>query len=97
MYEYRFTNGDVITSSLSQQELIRRMNRLDKLIVLCEQHDCVPGRNITRKALAAYNKADNFTGIIRLTPSEKDWLSYMLENEFLSDYDRSVINWYVNR
>ena len=97
LHTYKFTNGDTVTSTLDKDELLKRMNRLDQLRVLCEQHDCKEGRNITRKAIAAYNKLDNFTGIIRLSVLEKDWLSYMLESDFLSDYDRTVINWYIKR
>lgn len=94
MYKYTFTNGDVVTSRLSKDELLKRMNRLDTLRVLTEQHDCPEGRSICRKALQAYNKLNDFTGIIRLTFLEKDWLAYMLEDEYLDDEDREAIRFY---
>jgi len=95
LHTYRFSNGEVVTSYLSKDELMKRMNRLDTLRVMTEQHDEGEGRSICRKARAAYNKLDNFTGIIRLTPLEKDWLSYKLEDEFLDDEDIECINWYI--
>jgi len=97
MYKYTFTNGDVITSSLSKDELLRRMNRLDTLRVLTEGYDEGEGASICRKAWRAYNKTDNFTGIIRLTFNEKDFLGYMLESDMLTDEDRECLNWYIHR
>lgn len=95
MNTFRFSNGDVVTTHLSQKLCLERMNRLDTLRVLTEQHDCPEGRSITNKALRAYNKLDGFTGIIRLTNLEKDWLGYMLESDILDDEDRECINYYI--
>lgn len=95
MYRYTFTNGDVVTSRLPKAELLKRMNRLDTLRVLTEQHDCPEGRSICRKALQAYNKTNDFTGIIRLTFLEKDWLAYMLEDDnYLDEDDIEAIKFY---
>lgn len=96
MYKYTFNNGDVVTSRLSKDELLRRMKRLDTLRALTEQHECPEGRSICRKALQAYNKLTDFTGIIRLNILEKDWLSYMLESDMISDYDRQVIKFFTS-
>lgn len=95
MKKYKFRDGTVMTSRLDQAELMRRINRLDTLRVLTEQHDCPEGRSICRKALAAYNKLDDFTGIVRLTFREKDWLRYMLESNFLDDEDIECIRFYT--
>jgi hypothetical protein len=94
-YTYRFQNGDKVTTNLKAKEMLKRMNRLDTLRVLTEQHECEEGRSICKKALKAYNKLDGFTGIIRLTFSEKDWLGYMLEDNFLDDEDRECIEYYT--
>ena len=100
MHKYTFTNGDVMTSRLNKEELMRRLGRLDTLRVLTEgfldDEDC-PGRTICKKAINAYNKMNDFTGIIRLNSLEKDWLSYMLEDGMLDDEDVECINWYIKR
>jgi len=97
VYKYTFNNGDVVTSNLKQDELLRRMRRLDNLRVLTEGFDEGEGSVISAKAWRAYNKTNNFTGIIRLTPTEKDFLSYLLESDMLTDEDRECINWYISR
>ena len=94
MYKYIFTNGDIVTSKLKMEELQKRMDRLDVLRVLTEQYECEEAKNICKKALKAYNKTEGFTGIIRLTFSEKDWLAYMLENDFLDSEDIETIKFY---
>ena len=94
-YTYIFADGHKITSKLNAQEVIKRMRRLDVLRVLTEQHECKEGQNICAKALNAYNKQDNFTGIIRLTTTEKDWLAYMLECGFLNTEDIECIRFYI--
>ena len=73
----------------------KRLKRLDLLRVLTEQHECNEGRSISRKALNAYNNTNYFTGIIRLTFSEKDWLSYLLENDMLDREDIECIKFYL--
>lgn len=95
MKTYTFSNGDVMTSRLPKEEVTKRLERLDTLRVLTEQHECKEGKSICKKALRAYNKMDGFTGIIQLTFLEKDWLSYMLEDEFCSDEDKTVIRFYT--
>ena len=71
------------------------MDRLNRLITITEPYKDGPGQRICQKALRAYNKSDNFTGIVRLTFSEKDWLSYLLENDMLPKKDIDVINYYI--
>lgn len=95
MKQYKFKNGDVMTSKLSAEELMKRLRRLDTLRVMTEQCECEEGQNISKKALRAYNKMNGFTGIIRLTFLEKDWLSYKLEDDFLDDEEREVIRFYT--
>lgn len=94
-YAYRFSTGELVKTNLLAKEMLKRMKRLDTLRVLTEQHECEEGKSICKKALKAYNKLDGFTGIIRLTFSEKDWLAYMLEDEFIDDEDRECIEFYV--
>ena len=100
MKRYTFKNGDVVTSRLSAEEMMRRMQRLDTLRVLTEgflgEEDC-PGDTICKKAINAYNKVNDFTGIIRLNYLEKDWLGYLLEDDFLDDEDKECINWYIKK
>jgi len=95
MKTYKFTNGDIITSNLDSKELMKRMRRLDVLRVLTESYESGTGVNICKKALTAYNKMENFTGIIRLTKEEKDFIGYMLENEFNNEEDIEVLNFYL--
>lgn len=97
MKKYTFTNGDVVTSKLNQQELLTRMRRLDTLRVLTEGYEEGEGKNICKKALNAYNKIEGFTGIIRLTFLEKDFLGYCLESEYLSAEEKEVINFYITK
>ena len=60
MKKYTFTNGDVMTSELHAEELMKRLRRLDTLRVMVEQNDCEEGRSICKKALRAYNKMENY-------------------------------------
>ena len=95
MYKYTFPNGEVVHSTLDVKEMCDRMQRLDALRVLTEGYEDGEGLSICKKALKAYNKVDNFTGIIRLTLPEKDFLDLMLhEDEFLSDEEKEVCRYY---
>ena len=94
MKKYTFSNGDVITSELEVNELVKRTKRLDLLRVMTEGYESGEGVNICKKALRAYNKKKGFTGIIRLTAIEKDFLSYKLEDSFITEEEREVINFY---
>ena len=93
--KYTFKNGDVVTSYLDADELIKRMNRLDCLRVLTENFDDGEGASIAKKAWVAENKSENFTGTIRLTSGEKEFLGYILENEGLTDEDVECIKYYT--
>lgn len=94
-YTYTFKDGHKCTSNLEKAELIKRMNRLDTLRVLTEGFEEGEGRNICDKALRAYNKTENFTGIIRLSLLEKDFLGYMLDSDMNSEEDIEVIKFYM--
>lgn len=94
MKKYTFKNGDVVTSELEAKEPIKRMTRLDALRVMTEQYECEEGQSICKKALRAYNKMKGFTGIIRLTSIEKDWLSYQLENSCITEEEVECIKFY---
>lgn len=93
MYKY-ISNGEIITSQLEKEEMLKRMRRLDMLRVLTEQYDCEEMKNICKKASKAYDKAKDFTGIIRLTNVEKDTLAYRLEDEFLNEEEKQTIQFY---
>ena len=67
MYKYTFTDGTVMTSKLSIEEIRKRSERLSWLIVLTEGYDDEEGLKIHDKAVKAFNKMENFTGIIRLS------------------------------
>lgn len=94
MKRYTFKDGHQVTSKLEAKELVKRMNRLDWLRVITEGYTEGEGRSICEKALKAYNKTENFTGIIRLTTLEKDFLGYMLEDND-DEKDIEVINFYL--
>lgn len=95
MRKYTFKDGTVVTTKLSSKEMIKRMDRLNLLRVITEGFTEGVGRGICEKALRAYNKLNGFTGIIRLTYTEKEFLDYMLEDKFLDDEDREVIKFYT--
>lgn len=95
MRKYTFKDGTIVTTKLSSLEISKRMDRLDTLRVLTEGFTEGVGRGICEKALRAYNKLNGFTGIIRLTYTEKEFLDYMLEDKFLDDEDREVIKFYT--
>lgn len=94
MFTYTFTDGFKCTSKLDKPELIKRMKRLDTLRVLTEGFEEGAGRSICDKALKAYHKEDNFTGIIRLTVTEKDFLGYLLEG-FRTNEEIETIQFYL--
>lgn len=96
MKTYKFTNGDIITSKLEPEELINRMRRLDTLRVLTEGYESGEGSNICRKALKAYNNSNNFTGIIHLTSSEKDFLGYLFEG-MMTEEEKEVVTFYLRQ
>lgn len=81
---------------LSVDEFNIRYKRLDTLRVLMEGYEEGSGLSIYKKAVKAAN-AEHFTGIIRLTFTEKDFLGYRLEDEWLSDYQKSVISFYAKK
>lgn len=95
MRRIRFNDGHEITTELEVNEVVKRMNRLDTLRVLTEGYEEGEGKSICEKALRAYNKKDNFTGIIRLTFSEKDFLGYLLDCEYNTEKDNETINFYL--
>ena len=82
MIRITWDDGYSITTNLSKQEALKRMDRLSNLRVLMEGYDAGVGLGICKKALNAYNKQDNFTGIIRLTNTEKEFLSYCYMDEY---------------
>lgn len=94
MKKYEFNDGHVYTSKLGKDELLKRMNRLDILRVLTEGYEYGTGREICKKAIRAYNKEENFTGIIRLNLIEKDFLSYCLESD-MTEKEIETIKFYL--
>lgn len=95
MKKYTFKNGDVVTSELDSKELLIRMRRLDTLRVMTEGYESGEGFNICQKALRAYNKTKGFTGIIRLTSTEKDFLGYLYENTNNDEEEIEVLDFYT--
>ena len=94
MGTYTFTDGFQCTSKLDKSELMKRMRRLDNLRVLTEGFEEGAGKSICDKALRAYHKEDNFTGTIKLTVTEKDFLGYLLEGTVTED-DVETIQFYL--
>ena len=89
-------NGKTYHSPIQTTDAFwKRLKRLDLLRVLTEQHECEEGRSISRKAWNAYNNTNNFTGIIRLTNTEKDWLGYFLESDMYDNEDIECIKFYL--
>ena len=96
MYKYTFNDGHQITSMLPVNEVNKRMKRLSHLIVLLEDFDEGSVFNdIYKKAVRAYNKTDNFTGMIRLTFTEKDNLGYLLDSKYNTPEDVAVLKYYL--
>lgn len=95
MYRITFANGYQITSHLHVDEVVKRRNRLNTLIALTEGYSEGEGVDICKKALKAFNKKDNFTGIIRLSFLEKDFLGYRLEDDMLTDEDIECLKFYT--
>lgn len=85
MIRITWDDGYSITTNLSHEEALKRMDRLDDLRVLMEGYTAGEGLSMYKKALQAYNKQDNFTGIIRLTRLEKEFLSYRYDAEYAED------------
>ena len=96
MKRYRFSDGHEIITDLPIEEVMKRMKRLDTLRVMTEGYEEGEGQSICKKALRAYDK-EQFTGIIRLTTTEKDFLGYKLEDDMIDDEDREVIRFYTER
>lgn len=95
MFRYTFTNGEIITSSLPKEKLVTYMSRLDILRVLVESYDeGTIGEKIRKKVVNAFNKVENFTGRIRLTSTEKDFLLTLLENDMITEEEKEVIKYY---
>lgn len=94
IHTYVFTDDHVITSKLESKELQKRMDRLDWLRVLTEGYTEGDGYSICQKALRAYNKTENFTGIIRLTVPEKDFLFYIFDTTD-DEKDIDVLRHYI--
>lgn len=94
MHKYTFNTGEVVTSKLDKDELIKRMERLDTLRVLTEGYTEGVGTTICKKALKAYDKLNNFTGIIRLNLLEKDFLGYLL-NGTITKEEEETIKFYI--
>ena len=96
MKRYTFNDGHQITSNLTAKEVLKRMRRLDVLRVLTEEIEDETYQNICKKAIKAYNKKDNFTGIIRLTPYEKEMLMIIREdNRYITEEDKEVLDFYT--
>lgn len=95
MRRIRFNDGHEVTTKLEVNEVMTRMNRLNTLRVLTEGYTDGEGRSICDKALKAYNKKDSFTGIIRLTFLEKDFLGYLLESDMNDEEDIETIRFYI--
>ena len=93
-----FKDGFTCTTYLDTDICVDRMKNLDNLRVLVEGYDAGEGKRIYEKAVAAYNKRDHFTGIIRLSTTEKDFLGYILaENDCITDQDRDTLKRYIRR
>lgn len=90
-----FASGEQIKTNLSNNEVIKRRKRLNILIVMTELYEIGDGVSICKKALNAYNKKDNFTGIIRLKNNEKDFLGYRLDSDFISEEEKEIIKFYT--
>ena len=96
MKRYTFNDGHQITSNLTANEILKRMRRLDVLRVLTEQLENETYQNICKKAIKAYDKEDNFTGIIRLTGYEKEMLQIIRdENIHIDEEDKEVLDFYT--
>ena len=89
-----FKSGEIFTTNLEPAEMMRRMNRLSLLIAAMEgRSENEDYYRIYKKAVKAYNKKDNFTGIIRLTSYEKEMLDY-LDEDMMPEKELEAIRFY---
>lgn len=93
MFKITFKSGRVMETKLEVKEVIARLDRLYALVSICEAYEGC-GASICAKALKAAEKNNNFTGIIRLTSTEKEFLSYLLEGS-MGDENRKVVDFYT--
>ena len=94
---YILLSGEKYKSNLPMDKFCEVFYRLCYLMVLTEEYDDEVYKNIHRKAKRAFDKMDGFTGIIRLTTLEKDFLGALLEDELLDDEYKKVIKHYIKR
>lgn len=106
VYTYTFPSsgwgtlsGKVYRSLIpTTKELVKRLDRLDTLRVLTEGYEDGEGLSICKKSVKAFNNTQNFTGIVRLTFLEKEFLAYILdENEYLDDEDKECLRFYIRQ
>lgn len=81
-------------TKLTKEEAEDRLDKLSWLIYWFEGHESGTGHNIWQKAYKAYNKVNDFTGIIRLTKYEKEFISYMLDSKPISKKEIEIIRFY---
>ena len=95
MRKITFSDGFAVVTNLTTDEAVKRLNKLDTLRVLTEGYEEGDGFAICKKAVRAYRK-NPFTGIIRLSVTEKDFLCYILEeNPYLDEDEKSVLRFYI--
>ena len=97
-YSWKNSNGkeDYITSQLPWNEVQKRLKRLDSMISLLEGFDIGEYAKLYRRFYNAYITKDNFTGIVRLSSSEKELLGYLWESELLSKSDQEALEFYTD-
>ena len=95
MRRLTFSDGHQITTMLSTDEVLKRMSMLDWLRVATEGYEDGIGVNIYKKALRAYDKTDNFTGVIRLNTLERDFLDYMYNEGMLHPKEKEAIKYFL--
>ena len=86
--------NEVFTTELTLEEMLKRMDRLSWLMVLTEGYEEGDYKSIHDKAERAYNKQDNFTGIIRLNVNEKDCIGALMHDSMANDKDIEVLSHY---
>ena len=96
-YSWKNQNGkeDYITSYLPWNDVQARLKRLDSMISLLEGFDSGEYAKLYKRFYKAYNTKDNFTGIVRLSSSEKELLGYLWESELLSKSDQEALEFYT--
>lgn len=89
-----FTDGTYLITSISSDQVLQRLDRLSTLMDITKDAQDDVSKSIFDKAKVAYDKVEDFTGVIRLTAAEKKHLKSIDESK-LTEEQSDVIHFYT--